>query len=195
MPTDPPLTAYGVGQANELANHVLKLEPSVDRVYSSPYCRCLQTIQPFVAKRNGSTARVGDVYSWTEAGEGLTKIRVEGGIAEWFGFAPWEHPAHAPMSKLQGLFPDIDGEYSSRITPPRNGETLSQLHDRVATALDVIIAQCDREGHKAILLCSHAAVIIAMGRVLTGNMPEDIGEEDFAAFTCGLSTYRRRKGN
>lgn len=195
MPTDPPLTSYGVEQANELADHVLKLEPPIDRVYSSPYYRCLQTINPFVAKRNKTAAEVQDVSNHAGHPSDLTKIRVEGGIGEWFGFAPWDHPEPAPMSKLQELFPTIDAEYASQITPPRNGETLSQLHDRVATALEAVIAQCDQEGHKAVILCSHAAAIIAMGRVLTGKMPESVDEEDFAAFTCGLSTYRRRKGN
>jgi transcription factor C subunit 7 len=45
---------------------------------------------------------------------------------------------------------------------------------------------------KAILICSHAAPLIAMGRVLTGNMPVDSSEEDFFVFTAGLSTFRRR---
>ncbi|KAK6071597.1 phosphoglycerate mutase [Seiridium cupressi] len=185
IPTDPPLTSYGVEQANELADHLLKLEPPIDQVYSSPYYRCLQTIDPFVVKRNKIAPAQGS----------SAKIRVEGGISEWFGHAPWHHPAPAPLSRLQELFPSIDGEYASQITPASNGETLSQLHDRVASALDIIIGQCDKEGKKAIVLCTHAAAVIALGRVLTGNMPEGVEEEDFAAFTCGLSIYRRRKGD
>lgn len=46
---------------------------------------------------------------------------------------------------------------------------------------------------KAILICSHAAPLIAIGRALTGNMPEDPNEEDFNVFTAGLSTFVRRK--
>ena len=45
---------------------------------------------------------------------------------------------------------------------------------------------------KAIILVSHAAPLIAIGRALTGKMPEDSGEEDFNVFTSGLSKFVRR---
>ena len=61
--------------------------------------------------------------------------------------------------------------------------------------MEALIADCDRDGVRAILLCSHAAVIIALGRVLTGKMPDSVDVEDFKCFTCGLSTYRRRQGS
>ncbi|KAI1866987.1 hypothetical protein JX265_007563 [Neoarthrinium moseri] len=189
VPTDPPLTSYGVEQANELAQRLLKLDPPIGRIYSSPYYRCLQTINPFVAKYNETSETVSNSKAH------LAAIRVEKGIGEWFGLAPWNHPASAPLSKLQELFPDIDANYVSQVTPPSHGESLSELHDRVASAMDAIIAQCDKEGIRAIVLSSHAAVVIALGRVLTGRMPEHVEEEDFAAFTCGLSIYRRRNSH
>ena len=57
-----------------------------------------------------------------------------------------------------------------------------------------IIADLDTEGSepKAVLLCTHAASLIAIGRALTGKMPEDVNEEDFKPFTCGLSKFVRR---
>ncbi|KAF3001599.1 hypothetical protein E8E14_005019 [Neopestalotiopsis sp. 37M] len=196
IPTDPPLVSYGKEQANELADHLLKIDPPVDRIVSSPYYRCLQTIEPFVVKRNESRAATTENAQGAKssAAGDLAKIEVESGIGEWFGLAPWEHPAAAPLDQLRKLFPDIDESYRSLVTPPRNGETLAQLHDRVATAVDRIVAQCDREGKKAVVLCTHAAVVIALGRVLTGNMPDNVEVEDFAAYTCGLSKYRRRTG-
>ena len=45
---------------------------------------------------------------------------------------------------------------------------------------------------KAILICTHAASMIAIGRVLTGIMPEDMGEDDFKTYTCGISKFERR---
>lgn len=75
-----------------------------------------------------------------------------------------------------------------------NGESIEELHDRTAYALHRIIEQSDREGVKAICICTHAATLIAIGRVLTGRMPEDIAEEDFRPFTCGLSTFVRKGG-
>ena len=47
-------------------------------------------------------------------------------------------------------------------------------------------------GERAILICTHAASMIAIGRALTGRMPEDVCEDDFGTFTCGVSKFRRR---
>lgn len=46
IPTDPPLTSKGVEQSKELAEYLCKIEPPIDRVYSSPFYRCLQTLKP-----------------------------------------------------------------------------------------------------------------------------------------------------
>lgn len=74
---------------------------------------------------------------------------------------------------------------------------MAELHNRVAYCLSELIKRADQDpkGPKAILLCTHAAAIIAMGRALTGRMPEDVGEEDFKCFTCGLGKFVRRKGS
>ncbi|KAK8035995.1 phosphoglycerate mutase [Apiospora marii] len=224
LPTDPPLTAHGVDQANDLARHLLQVDPPIDQVYSSPYYRCLQTISPFVAKlkEGGGAAAAGDgrrpqpsappssspglgLESGPGSGEktgggggeggGRGTIRVEAGISEWYGLAPWEHPTSAPLAELAALFPQspLDPTYVSRVTPARRGESIAQLHERVAAAVAAIVAQSDTEGHRAVVLNTHAAVVIALGRVLTGRMPARVDEEDFGAFTCGLSVYRRRR--
>lgn len=96
-------------------------------------------------------------------------------------------------------------KYSPLLHPSRTGETILELHNRVATALSGIIADLDAEitaleanvppeqrTSKSVLICGHAAPLIAMGRALTGRMPEDTSEEDFFVFTAGLSTYTRR---
>lgn len=75
------------------------------------------------------------------------------------------------------------------------------LHTIIAD-LDAEIAAHERthpetaNQSRAILICSHAAPLIAMGRALTGDMPADSSEEDFNVFTAGLSTFvRRREGS
>lgn len=55
-----------------------------------------------------------------------------------------------------------------------------------------IIERSDAEGVRAIVVCTHAATLIAIGRVLTGRMPGDIAEEDFKPFTCGVSRFVRK---
>lgn len=130
---------------------------------------------------------------------------------EWFGPTSFfDHPSPASPGTLKSHFPtllasDPEVSYNPHLMPSTRGETIAQLHDRVATTLAGIIADVDAEINaleasqppsertsKAILICAHAAPLIAMGRALTGNMPEDADEEDFNVFTAGLSTFVRR---
>lgn len=181
--TDPALTSHGVEQAHELATHLMSLDPPVDRVYSSPYYRCLQTVEPFL----GLWAR-----SASPDAASKPAILGEAGLSEWYGSAHFEHPTSASSDRLAELFPAFDRSYVPAVAPSRMGESIAQLHDRVALTMDALIKQCDAAGVRAVLLCSHAATVIALGRVLTGNMPENVEAEDFRAFTCGLSVFRRR---
>jgi transcription factor C subunit 7 len=70
IPSDPALTGYGEKQAEELANHILTLQPPVDAIYSSPFYRCLQTIKPLVEKLSTQQA--------------VQKVRVETGLGYVF---------------------------------------------------------------------------------------------------------------
>lgn len=181
--TDPALTSHGVDQAHELAAHLMSLDPPVERVYSSPYYRCLQTVEPFVG-----------LWAQSARHDASNKPAIlgEAGLSEWYGSASFEHPTSASSDTLAELFPAFDKSYVPAVMPSRMGESIAHLHDRVALAMDALIKQCDEAGVRAVLLCSHAATVIALGRVLTGNMPDNVEAEDFRAFTCGLSTFRRR---
>ena len=83
------------------------------------------------------------------------------------------------------------------MTPASYGESIDELHDRLALALQTIIAQVDAEAGssapRTLIICGHAAPIIASGRVLTGQMPEDSSVEDFHCYTAGLTKFIRRK--
>ncbi|EGO57666.1 hypothetical protein NEUTE1DRAFT_81429 [Neurospora tetrasperma FGSC 2508] len=193
---DPALTAHGVDQAKELGQRLVAVDPPIERVYSSLYYRCLQTVEPFVRAVSTSPSSLPE-----EAKEGTRhcqrqlRVRGETGLGEWYGSAPFEHPVPASLATLESHFPCLlDRDYQLAVVPTRMGESVDELHDRLAVTLERLIAECDRDGVRAVLLCSHAAPIIALGRVLTGNMPENIEVEDFRAFTCGLSVFRRRKG-
>lgn len=122
------------------------------------------------------------------------KIRGDNGVGEWYGTARFDHPSPAEPPLLKSLFNRYDESYKPSIKPSVSGETIEDLHDRTAYALHRIIEQSDSEGVKAIVICTHAATLIAIGRALTGRMPDDSSEEDFRPFTCGVSTFVRRKG-
>ncbi|GAP88516.1 putative transcription initiation factor [Rosellinia necatrix] len=191
LPTDPALTSHGVEQADELAAHLVDLDPPIDQVYSSPYYRCLQTISPFTLLHNAEHSESSPSNSVPCSPLG---IRVELGLSEWYGQAHFEHPTSASLDKLNTLFANLDMNYDSSPGPRRRGESIPQLYQRVASCMQAIVAQCDKEGKKAVLISTHAAVVIVLGRVLTANIPEDVSVEDFRAFTCGLCTYRRQGG-
>ncbi|KAI8947663.1 RNA polymerase III transcription initiation factor complex component [Xylaria longipes] len=190
LPTDPALTSHGVEQADELARHLLGVYPPIDQVYSSPYYRCLQTISPFISQHNAALSNAS--LSNDNVPRGRLSIRVESGLSEWYGRAPFEHPTSASLNDLNTLFADIDANYVSSPAPRRHGESIPQLYERVASCMQAVITQCDQEGKRAVLISTHAAVVIALGRVLTRKIPEDASVEDFGAFTCGLSMYRRQ---
>ncbi|KAJ5088682.1 hypothetical protein N7456_012298 [Penicillium angulare] len=132
-------------------------------------------------------------------------------MGEWFGPTTFfKHPPHPTTEEMHQHFPSLVPSSSLRtykpiLHPSRRGETILELHNRVATALAGIISDLDAEiialeatippekrTSKSVLICAHAASLIAMGRVLTGKMPEDTSEEDFFVFTAGMSTFRRR---
>ncbi|KAL7798418.1 histidine phosphatase superfamily [Trichoderma ceciliae] len=201
---DPALTAHGVDQSRQLGRHLMTLDPPVEAVYSSPYYRCLQTITPFVKLQQElqhhhqhQQAKYGNDQSNSNAlssklPSATTMIRPEHGLCEWFGSAPFEHPGPASPSVLKPLFPAFDESYVSAQHPPRKGETLAQLQARLTATMQSIIDRCDAEDRRAVVLCTHAAVVIMLGRILSGRFPETVDTDDFHAFTCGLSVYRRR---
>ncbi|KJZ78942.1 hypothetical protein HIM_01715 [Hirsutella minnesotensis 3608] len=197
IPADPALTSHGVSQAKELGQHLMTLDPPIEAVYSSPFYRCLQTLGPYMQLRQEmlqqqqpQQSQLGLDHPRSET-RGSASIRLEHGIREWFGSAPFDHPQPATDEVLSSLFPSIDQQYVPIIVPSQRGETLAQLQERVAIALRGIIEQCDKEDVRRVVLCTHAAVIIVLGRILTGNIPESIDIEDFHAYTCGLSVFQR----
>lgn len=72
---------------------------------------------------------------------------------------------------MKSLFSTLDADYKQQVTPATRGETMAQVHDRAAFTLARIIDRLDKlgeDGPKTILLCTHAATNIALGRALVG---------------------------
>ena len=194
MPADPPLASHGVDQAEETGvylsqqlQHLAKQDRL--RIYSSLFYRCLQTLKPTVIRLRSTAAP--DL-----------QVRGERGFGEWFGYAKWfEQPVPAEPTRLRDdFFPFLDVKYESKLFPNRHGERILEIHDRIAKAFTRVVDDIDQEYEAAgrgseevtLLICGHAAQIICSGRVLTGDMPDDLDEEDFSCFTCGISRFQRR---
>ena len=118
-------------------------------------------------------------------------------LGEWYGKAPFSHPTPASTSTLATTFPWIDGSFEPTIVPNSSGESIPKLYSRVAHALRTIISaedKIDDSGEeRAVIICTHAASMIAMGRALTGRIPADVSEQDFSTYTAGITTFKRRK--
>ena len=102
-------------------------------------------------------------------------LYIDEGIGEWYGLLRREsspdHPTPLDVERWREFFPNVEfrrGE--TGIVGERRGETIDVLHQRVQTALEKLISRADKEGLKTILLCTHAATNIALGRALTGVM-------------------------
>lgn len=72
-PADPTLTAHGVRQSHELAAHITsdKFAPKPWVTYSSPFYRCLQTIQPSVEGLNKLLEAEGKEHKGVRIENGL----------------------------------------------------------------------------------------------------------------------------
>lgn len=114
--------------------------------------------------------------------------------SEFFGRAHFEHPTPPSLELLTPHFQNLDSDYVSVHMAGPNGESIVELHQRVRNALEHIITTLDNdpEQPRSVLLCTHAATMIAAGRVLTGQMPENPDEDDFKCYTAGLSRFCRR---
>ncbi|KAF2726106.1 phosphoglycerate mutase-like protein [Polychaeton citri CBS 116435] len=196
--SDPALAAYGTQQAQQLGKHLLTVDPPVDLIYSSPFYRCLQTLSPFVESLSARHASTGgpppaDSQVVDEKDDPI-KVNVEPGLGEFYGLARFDHPSPATLEVLQQHFPRLRASRDPVIVPSTKGESVPQLHDRVAYCLREVIERADADptGPRSLLICTHAASMITIGRTLTGKMPEDECEEDFRCFTCSFSKFVRK---
>ncbi|KAF5312609.1 hypothetical protein D9619_003219 [Psilocybe cf. subviscida] len=177
LPRDPPLTAYGETQAEELREYFVSLpeEEQPTAIFASPYYRCLQTSRP-LAQALG------------------IPIYVEHGLAEWY--SPVEpgtglHPRPGPTSGLQGFFSEVDPSWATVYYPSRKGETVEALHDRIddfAVAFQQAMEKrLPKQQCRRILLVTHAATTIALTRSFVGDraLPMKVG-------CCSLTELHRK---
>ena len=185
-------------QSHQLADALTSIFPPIVQIYSSPFYRCLQTIQPTAEKLDleiRADNGLGSVHEQLFRFPYLMMNMLIPSISEWFGRAPFSHPQPAQHSVLSSLFPSLARNYVSSCFPSRFGESISELHARCDIALSNIISHADAESGDdpvAILICTHAAALIAIGRALTGCLPSEVDEEDFYTYTAGITRFERK---
>src|SRR5271156_178166 len=118
---DPPLASHGITQTRQLTEHLLSLPQRPQKIYCSPYYRCIQTIVPLSKALN-------------------QPIYLDEGIGEWYGLlrqsASPDHPTPLSVDQWSPFFPDVEfRQGDTGIIGNRRGETLTQVHERAKKAL------------------------------------------------------------
>jgi broad specificity phosphatase PhoE len=144
-PYDPPLSALGWQQTLELTPKLLHLP--IDRIFTSPYLRTLQTAYPIAAGINRS--RLGL----------RLKLCIENGLREWL-HPEWSPtlPETLPLAEKILQVPLIDLEYIG-IFEPQYPETLVALNIRSQQVVEKIVGLTDR-----------CAAIVAHKNTLSGML-------------------------
>lgn len=154
---DPYLSKQGNAQAKMLARR-LRQEP-IDKIFSSPYLRALQT-----ASHIAEAIRL--------------PVCVENGLGEWL-HTEWlsEDPRIPDIQERALTFPRVDLEYRSRITPVYP-ETEAQLKDRLMRVSRHLLGTYSGN----LLIVGHGKTVSGIAAILTG-----IPDAEFSSGLCCLT--------
>ena len=143
------------------------VDPKVQRIYSSPFYRCVQTAEPIAEKVR-------------------LKVNIENGIGEWYAPTRLEHLEPPSTRVLSDLFPGlINDNYQPLLMVTTKGETEDDVHERCEKAVRMLVEQLSKEPEiQTILLVTHAAPKIALGRALVGDRTFDV-----RTGTCSVDKY------
>jgi transcription factor C subunit 7 len=167
---DSVLSEHGLDQAKELAEYLAQI-PHVERIYSSPFYRCLQT-SVAVAQRLG------------------IEIYTENGVGEWYKRTRPTKPVPASAKTLKGYFPELNEDYVPLLVVSPDGETEDELHDRCKEVITNLVASLKSSPIDRLLIVTHAATKIALGRALVGDRGLEV-----RTGTCSLDKYVLPEGN
>ncbi|KAI9262736.1 histidine phosphatase superfamily [Sporodiniella umbellata] len=164
---DPTLSKVGRQQAQELKTHLQ--DKSIQRVYSSPFYRVLETVSPLVEECN-------------------IPLFIDNSMAEWYGMAYEKYLPPATNSELMELFPRLDLSHQSSVPIPTGAETKEDCHKRLKVGLDKLVHDLDNQNVQTVLLSGHAASVICAVRAL-------LNQEQYPvrSGTCSLSRLTRNE--
>jgi broad specificity phosphatase PhoE len=154
---DPPLSSYGLQQADELGQYVTTLQPRITHIYTSPYLRTVQTALQVAKQLNNNVSSIDDT----------TKIRVEPGFGEFYiSNVTWDkNNFFQPLERLTEVLPDIeyfDQDFDSNMKADYymqvDQEARQQLRDRLRRVMQCVLDAHPNECN--ILIITHAAPLI-----------------------------------
>jgi broad specificity phosphatase PhoE len=145
-PYDPPLSAEGFTQAISLATEFDEFKPKVERIFTSPFLRTIQTADPLARLLH-------------------SPIQLEWGLCEWL-CEDWTvgMPETTPINELMRCYPNIVASYQSQVIPCYP-ETIVELDARIAMVADKLIQCNDRQ----VLAIAHKGSVLGIVAALTGD--------------------------
>ncbi|ONH72449.1 Transcription factor tau 55 kDa subunit [Pichia kudriavzevii] len=190
--SDPPLAPHGVKQAQELAGFITKDLPQKNlpvpqMIFSSPFYRCIETINP--------TAEALHL-----------PIQLERGLGEWFKPHRKIVPVPADHLTLHKFFNTVPSEMDwlwDTVIPSLEGETEEEIFKRCQVFWSKFIPKFESiyPNVECIILVTHAATKIALGMALAGysNVRDFLTEKDggdgkttrIGGSTCSLDGYAK----
>ena len=162
---NPPLSSYGLQQADELGIYVAKLQPRITHIYASPFLRTIQTALQVANQLNKNVSSPNE----------LTKIRLEPGFGEYMSWdvISGENDPYQPLNTLSEISQNMDCfdyDYDSVIKDnyylQTKQETRQQLRDRLKHVIRCTLAAHPDDCN--ILIVTHAATLIeGVGALVT----------------------------
>ncbi|CAG8733359.1 12045_t:CDS:2 [Dentiscutata erythropus] len=165
---DPRLTDFGYNQSRELSQYFVVNNIKIDRIYSSPLYRAVETANIIAEKIN---------------------FRYFSRKCEWC--SPRINKLNAgcaPLPLLREFFPRINPTYISISKLPDINETSEELHERLSRTIQGFIEV--KEDIRSILIISHATSTFTGVRALIKQIYAMIN-----CATCSLTKCIRNGGN
>lgn len=143
-PYDPPLSEEGYDRANSLVAAFAQIP--IDRIWTSPFLRTIQTAAPLAKQRN-------------------LPIQLEWGLCEWL-CQDWTAglPETTPVDELLPSYPNIDAAYKSLVLPCYP-ETIDELDARLTSIAHKLI----HHNCQHLLAIAHKGSVVGIAAALTGD--------------------------
>lgn len=142
-PLDPVLSDLGIQQSVKLGKYFKEGIPStqgprITRCLSSPFIRCIQTINPIAGATNSKICIENSLWECVYTSEVMPALR-----------------------ERQCYFPRVDPDYESIFKPVPNEGFPEENMERYARAAKGIVDRC-KDTDEAIVICTHAAGVAAI---------------------------------
>ena len=174
---DVPLAVHGLEQAEERSKYIETLAVKPEIAFTSPFYRCLQTVQPIKQALN-------------------IPLYVDRGLGEWFKPDRDVIPKPADNALISEFFPCLVSEgWEDSIVPSLQGETEEDIFIRCKAFWPIFIRNVEKKFPEveSVILVTHAATKAALGMNLLKFPNARMGIDEKGTMirngSCSLDRY------